>query len=315
MKKTKQHTVPSSYLKWFWNTLNWRKTWLFVLNRKNWNIALTTSWNLTIEKDFYTIFWENWEKNYIIEDFFSKTIEKTIPIIIEKINKKETLTNQDKIDLSEFMAFQEMRSITRRKIDSPQEWDVLKLAIRWIFENLKEYNERKDSLKRFLKSNYNYNATEKELEDFIFKADNWENILFEPRKHNMMIMLELAPKIAKYIRIRQWSFCHSSKERPFIVSDFPIYLHPLWNWKWLLSSPWYLTAKFIWFPISRNCYMIAWDKIWFHQIPFYTNITDLWMIKMFNLQTAYLTSKSLIWCNDKLLKKINEDILKYDKII
>lgn len=312
--KIRQHTVPSSYLQWFWNKPNWRKTELFILNIKNWNINPTFSWDVTIEKDFYTLFLENWEKNYFIEDFFSNTIEKSIPKIVNKINKMEKLTNQDKIDLSEFIAFQEMRSITRREIDSPQEWNLLKLAIRSIFENLEEYNERKDSLKRFLKLNYDYSATEVELDDFIFKADNWEDILFEPRKHNMQVMLKLAPRIAEIIRMRQWIFLHSSKDRPFIVSDFPVYLRPLWDWKWFLSSPWYLTTEFIWFPISRNCYMIAWNKIWFHQIPFHSDISDLGMIKQFNLQTAYLTSKSLIWCNDKLLKKINEVVLKYDKI-
>lgn len=314
MKKTKQHTVPSSYLKWFWNNSNWRKTELFVLNIKNWNINLSFSWDLTIKKDFYTIFWENWEKNYVIEDFFSNTIEKSIPQIVNKINKRENLINQEKIDLSEFIAFQEMRSITRREIDSPQEWNLLKLAIRCIFENLEDENERKDSLKNFLKFNYNYSATKEELNDFILKTENWENILFEPRKHNMQIMLKLAPKIAEIIRMRQWIFFHSSKKRPFIVSDYPVYLNPLWDWKYFFSSPWYLTTEFIWFPISRNCYMVAWNKIWFHQIPFHNNIQDLWIIKMFNLQTAYLTSKSLIWCNDKLLRKINEDVLKYDKV-
>lgn len=314
MKKTKQHTVPSSYLKWFWDKPNWRKTELFVLNIKNWNINLTFSWDVTIEKDFYTIFLKNWEKDYLIEDFFSNTIEKTIHKIIDKINKRETLTNQEKIDLSEFIAFQEMRSIKRREIDSPQEWSFLKLVIRSIFENLEKHIERKDSLKKFLKSYYNYSATENELEEFISKANNWEEIIFEPRIHNIRIMLELAPRMAKIIRMRQWIFIHSSKERPFIVSDYPIYLHPLWDGKWIRSSPGYGTTEYIWFPISKTCYMILWNMIWIHQIPSHQDIQNLWMIKMFNLQTAYWTSKSLIWCNDKLLKRINKDIINYNSI-
>lgn len=310
--KEKQHTVPSSYLQGFWNIPNWRKTELFMLNVQNQKLNKTLSWTVTMEKDFYTIFWKNWERDLTIEDFFSNTIEKEIPLIVKKIKRKDSLNKKDKVNLANFIAFQELRSITRREIDTQQNWDFLKMAIRSIIQNLENHHDRKESLQRFIKKHFNYDLQNIEADNYIQSTIKWENIQFEPRLNNMVNMLELAPKIWEIIYSRQWFFIHTPKDRPIIVSDYPIYLHPLWNSKWIFNSPGFLTTDFIGFPISKNCYMICWEILRKQQIPIHTNISDIKMIRLFNYQTAYYTNKNILWCNDKLLNRINKDIIKMD---
>lgn len=296
----RQHLVPSSYLEWFWILPNWRDTELFILDlRNNGAIREDISWNLTIERDFYTLCLENWEKDYSIEEFFADFVEKDIKPIINKINNRENITFEDKLYLAKFVVFQEMRSKPRRIQDSKWNWDFIRLSLDWIYENLQTDEERFESLKLTLMENLWYKPTLKEYKEWSKKYENNEKILFE-NKNNLIAMIQIAPEIADIIMKRQWVFWHIPNNRSFLVSDYPVYLDSK-ELKWPFSSPWYLTAEYVWMPISKSCYLQMKEFIWEQYIPIHQDIPDLKFIKGFNYLTFHQAHRSIISCSKELL--------------
>lgn len=309
----KQHTVPCSYLQGFWDAPNGRKTPLYMLDVKTGDTISAVSGNMTMEKDFYTIYGKNWEKDYSIEKFFGAAIESKIPWLVQKISDFGTLSKEEIKTLSEFVTFQEMRSTSRRKWDGIQEWEMIAHSIRTIQYNLHTLEEQKQSLARFLQEYFHYTAKDAELTDMISRVENWEKITFESRNQTLAMMLSLAPEMARILRSRQWVFLHSTKQHPFIVSDYPIYLQAISNVPSFWSSPGYATADFISFPISKHCYLMAWDLIWDHQLPHHVRVSDPKIIRMFNGCTAWWTDRWLIGSSDLLLKSIHKYVKSTDE--
>lgn len=308
-KPVRQHTVPCSYLQGFWKKPNWRDTELFMLNVQDWKPMKGKASSMTIINDFYTLKWVNGEKNYMIEDFFACYVEKGFSKVVAKIEKKENLTNDEMEYISQFIIFQEMRSKRRRDWDIEQTF--VSMFIREIVVHCETQEDRLMGIKNALKEYYTYTATDDEALIMLEKFHKQEKILFEPREHFMKEMITVAPGIAKYIRMKQWVFLHAPKNRSYIVSDYPIYLHA-WD-KCLFWSPWYGTADFVWFPISKKVYLMPWDMVGIHQAPWHKLVKDCKIVQLLNYCTAYLTDRWLIWEDGALLSSVHKKVSEMDR--
>lgn len=305
MKKPpkRQHLIPSSYLEWFWVKRNGRETELFIIDLKeNWKIRKDISWNLTIEKDFYTLEWKNWEKDYWIENFFANFVEWDIKRIIFKINNKEDITIEEKLYIARFVVFQEMRSKPRRIQDSKWNWDFIKLSLDSIYKHLNTEEDRFESMRKTMMEHEDYDPSLTEFRGWCKKFENNEKILFE-NKRELLSMIKIAPEIADLLMKRQWIFWHISDDRSFVTSDYPVYLDSKFT-TWFFSSPWYLNAEYVWIPISRWCYLQMKEFIGYQYRPIHQDLTDLKYIKGFNFLTSHLSHRWIIWSSQSLLESI-----------
>ena len=102
----KQHIIPKTYLSWFTND----KGLVNFFDRDNSTYKEQNPKTVTRIPDFYTLYNEDWTKNYSIEKFLSENIENYLPTLLNKIKRQEELNSDDKELLASFITFQYLRT-------------------------------------------------------------------------------------------------------------------------------------------------------------------------------------------------------------
>lgn len=308
----KQHTVPCSYLSGFSFDPSWRDSVIETYNFKT-NESKSLKVNtVTIEKNFYTLYDDHGNPDFSIEYFFSKYIESWIKEIVRKIEWHIYLTDDERLYLAEFMTFQEMRSTFRRSWDWVQKAEMIKMIGRSVLENLEDQWERLRSFRRSVWKELWISLSDVECADLLEKVDQWWEINVIDKEWSLRAMIELAPKMARYLLQRRWQFIEAPRWWRFITSDYPLYLHrdrdmPKFYWVW------YATAEYIGFPISKNIYLMAHQPDPEYLIPIYWTLINPHQIRELNLVTAQWVDKWLMGANGVLVNTIAQRIIQARK--
>jgi hypothetical protein len=299
-EKKKQHVVPKVYLKWFCNN----KWLLNFYDRETWKYKEQRPENVWWIKHFYTIVWNEWEKDFSIEDFFSNEIENDIWNIFQKINKYEDLTIDEKDKLALFVTFQFLRTEVFRNwinkdIEYMMEWNhkIICSTDKYLKWHINKYEEK--TWKKFPLTEEEYKNIYKNFE---IKATNVESI-------NMMMYLSVL--LYDIVRKKNWYFFVAPKNSSFITSDNPFASINMWKDFWPFGSWWFLN-KDLWhyIPLTEHiCLHFDWiikDSEW--EIVY--SKTDRNKMKSYNSLIANCSYRYIIWKDKRLI----ESIIKRTKI-
>ncbi len=303
----RQHTVPCSYLSWFSDVPSWRDSVIEIYDIKKQETRTSKVSGVTIEKDFYTLYDDDWNPDYRIEHFFAEYVESGIRDIVDKIEKHKWLSLNDRKYLSEFIAFQEMRSTFRRNWDWKQKAKMVELIWKSYLENMDEWEERSIRFTKNLKEELWISISNEKGIEILQKIYNWEDFEIIDKEWSIR-NLWLAPEIAELILHRKWFFIEAPKWGRFITSDYPVFL----KWDPTFSNFYgvgYWTAIYIGFPISKNVYLMAQDLQASIVDPEYLKFIEPNMIRELNLCTAQWGHKWIMWPNKKYLEVIFQRVI------
>lgn len=137
--------------------------------------------NLTVEKDFYTVEAKDGTKSYAVEKFLAEHIDN-VPSLIEKIDRKEKLTEEELIQLSYFIVAQELRTQFRRKQHNEDLAQILNMELRMIFQHLQNKQERLQSIKNTLQHNHDIEIDDLEAERIYTDFEAGKEVLIDDKR-------------------------------------------------------------------------------------------------------------------------------------
>ncbi len=295
----KQHTVPCSYLRFFWIKDKWRKTKIYSLFIKFKKIEEIPINKLSIKKDFYTIKF-NWKTTYSIEKYFSDNLENNIPWIIKKLTLNKEITNEEKILFSNFIIFQEMRSIWRRKNHNLFINEIITSIIREYYLNIKNKEERILFFQKFIKKDFYIELSINNIEQIFNSYEKGESIKLDADNLANIWMMNIAADIWKYLLNRKWEIIDITKSNSnFLVSDSPVFIE---NWFW------FWTSKYIWFPLGSHHALLI-TNYWDNSIH-YSKIEDENFINIFNERIIEYSVNFIASRNKKQIINISKKLKK-----
>lgn len=303
----RQHTVPCSYLTWFTDVPSWRDSLIEIYDIKKAETRTSKISSVTIEKNFYTLYDDDWNPDYAIEHFFADYVESGIKDIVNKVENHHPLTLKDRVYLSEFIAFQEMRSTFRRSWDDKEMTKMVKFIWRSYLENMEEWDERSIRFAEYLNEELWIKITKEKSSEILKNIYNWEEFGIDDKEGSLR-NLWMAPEMAKLILHREWFFIEAPKWGRFITSDYPVFLKSNPSFSKIYGVG-YGTAKYIGFPISKNVYLMAQDLKDYISEPQYLKFVEPNMIRELNLCTTYWADKWIMWPNKRYLEVIAERVI------
>ncbi len=255
MAKKNQHILPCSYLQWFSIYKNWRKSKVWVYDIRN-NLFHET---ITIEhtayiKRFYNIEWDNDIGNERIEDYMGNHIEGWINEIINKIDQKEIITDDEVETLGIFIGFQALRW--------PNQKQAYNKLLTWI---------TKEELQKQFPDQRSIEKSAQEIEEAIWKkvdpniignfiSHTSNTLAIEDQNGYLKFLWDLFKDIAEKI-CSQKRFIYQSPEWELLTSDEP--LSCIWsNGNNKLREIWLHNGIIIWFPLSSKSYVFF---LWSHK--------------------------------------------------
>lgn len=112
-KPKKQHWVPQSYLRYFRDpatTLEKPFVWLFKKDKAFRSPILVPTKTIFYEEHLYTVETPDGERHYEVEEAYAKSIDAKYPPVIQKIEKREPLSEGEHKTLCTFVAAQLLRT-------------------------------------------------------------------------------------------------------------------------------------------------------------------------------------------------------------
>jgi len=217
-KVKRQHIVPATYLRKFCINDKGKKI-LYAFNKQTRKVISTQPEKIGKINEFY----ETVREEQILEKIFSDFEEKYNEIFGEVIKGVDSLTLENKIILSKYLALQFLRTESAKKTWS----DIPKSLLK---------TEKKI-----------HPSFRKEIEDSL----NPENILSENKK----FILQNFEDFARIILNRKWILLINKTKRPYWTSDNPIAIYSPVKFGGVgLSSP----ESELYFPLSsKYCLLIC----------------------------------------------------------
>lgn len=207
----RHHFVPSFYLKGFTDT----DELIWVYDRKDKVYRKLKTEDVAVQKHYYTFTEKGGEKNYEIEEYFSK-VESLAKPIIDKISKKLPIDKSDKANLSMYVALQKTRvPLYQNENDE---------MITKVFKKLSEHLVTQDKAQSLIEERFENNGISVEDVETFVKEGDYEIVV--PREHSLFQSLGIATDIADYFFNMKWRFLHNIKKASFITSDNPFMLVP-----------------------------------------------------------------------------------------
>ncbi|MDD3263186.1 MAG: DUF4238 domain-containing protein [Candidatus Absconditabacteria bacterium] len=321
---TRHHTIPCSYLRGFSQNLQGRDSMLWVYDVHTQKIREDKVDNFGWSRDFYTIEDGSGNKIYSIEEFLGENIDN-VNKIIEKIDNKNSLTDDEIAKLALFISFQELRTPNRFNRNNSNELDVIKMSLREIFYHCETKEERAKSLNNTLKEYFPTSDMIGKEEEIIEKYEKGEEISCNNQLSNIKQMLMFGHEIADWLLSRAWVIIHNDNDN-FIISDYPIYLEGDWEGPFGVG---FGTAKTIGFPLSKKSYLMMTYDFKINDIKVekqytvknvYQNTEDVLgeedakgLINGFNYQTCWCTNRNIAGNDKDYLLKIIADVDQADK--
>lgn len=211
----KQHYVPKVYLKYFTN----EDGYLNIYDLKKDQIRKQTPKKTALVRHFYTVDVDG-KNDYTIENIMAREVETLYDPVICKIENKEPLTVEDKLNLATFIAFQYLRTPTRRNNYNHMIERFQKDRNKIIFE-LKKVNGQLDHL------------GEKEIEktgEIIMNEDYDVNV---SKHESLNFMLNHVGEMSLMLSNHNLLILEASKKSEFITSDNPYcMIKENWEDKW-----------------------------------------------------------------------------------
>ncbi|MBU1422981.1 MAG: DUF4238 domain-containing protein [Bacteroidetes bacterium] len=216
MKPPKRHHyLPQFYLNGFAHDQHF-----FVYDREDNEYRKQTPKNTAVEKDFYTLTDDSGQKNTSIETIIAK-IESRAKPVIDKLDSAETITFEERVVLSHFIAlfigrtpeydatFKSLQDQLMRKANKVQFHSIERTQA--VLDNYKATNPDKDTM------------SAEELFEFVQKDEY--NIEFG-RANTIDAMLEIAESLTKYFCQMNWVVYHSPRQTSFVTTDSPFIIFP-----------------------------------------------------------------------------------------
>ena len=211
----RHHYIPQFYLRGFC-----RDDYIWVYDRNLNKYRRQTSANIGLQKHYYTFETPDGEKDTKIENMLSQ-IEGYSKPIIDKINSKEKIDNDEKSSLSVFIGFQSTRIPEFRKSFDDMSEQMMKFVNQMLVSDearteklLKNYEE---------KTGKRTELTVKDFREFIIGDeytiefhDNW----------SLGSMLYSGFELSKYFLQMDWLILYAPDKTSFITSDAPFVLIP-----------------------------------------------------------------------------------------
>lgn len=213
----KMHYIPNFYLKLFADENH--KIWVYDrVGNKYWN-QLTSK--VARIKNYYAFSDKNGIKNYSVDRYITD-VENATKFILDKINKNESITMDEKITLSIFLALLQtripewehitnefidkfMKSINKRIFNSPE-------ATKKIIDNLNK-SRNKESIVN--------------PEEFFSIINNTDSYKVEYTRENIIpLMINITISVSQCLVKKDWIILNIDTNHEFITSDNPFILIP-----------------------------------------------------------------------------------------
>ncbi|MDT2720678.1 DUF4238 domain-containing protein [Enterococcus gallinarum] len=207
-KPIKQHYVPQAYLNFFTDESNYFHVYL----NKEKKIIRQSPKSTAFQRNFYTLE-KDGNKNYEIEKFFAENVDNLYRPVIQKIENNEPLSENDKINLTTFIAFQYLRTPDQR--DS-------------INENfVKSYKTRANLIANSMNANIHSKhlpQSESETSDIFIEDDEIRNNI--PKEISLKHMFAFKDELISILMKHDFKILVAPEKGEFITSDNPYCMIP-----------------------------------------------------------------------------------------
>lgn len=208
----KHHYVPQFFLKGF--SMDNENLWLFDKVSKEFRFHSIR--NIASENKFYSYKVNNKEEN--LENVFSQ-IEGLAKSILNKIIKKEQISEQEKADFAMFIAVSKVRVPDFKRWTEEGSEKMYKKMNRMTFSSKERVKAMAEKAGK--------NLTDKEAEELVqFATDEKRYYVKFPSNYWLATMLSLSMDAARVFTISNWQFQYYNKKFALITSDNPVILVP-----------------------------------------------------------------------------------------
>ncbi|MGG1677717.1 DUF4238 domain-containing protein [Neobacillus sp. NRS-1170] len=282
----KQHYVPQVYLKHFTH----ESGFLFIYDKATDEFRKQTPANTGYSKHFYTVE-KNGEKDYTIEKLLAAHVDTLYQPVIKKIERKEILTREDKVNLAIFLSFQHLRTPAQRKNYHHMVDEFYKKTSKIIFQMKKVHGQLE-----------NYNEHEIEMLEDIFENEKYD--VEVPKEQSLELMLKFSEEMSTMLSNHNFVILEASSKSVFITSDDP---YCMVKEKW--SEPWsgygiINTTKL--FPLTPRHLLVLKDP---GEKMFYMQM-DKSQVREINFTIALWSDRFVYSSNEILLKSLVAKIKK-----
>lgn len=210
----KQHTVSDFYLRRFADS----NSFVWVYDREKKELRSQPTKDTTIEKDFYTFNSRSGDKDYSIEiDLFANNLEPRANKVISNLEKGVLPDKEGRRDLSEFVAFQYLRTTASRQDLSYSYAEFTKLRLRSFFLNKERAKQTIENIEK--DTGQKFGVTVDEAMEF---ANSDRFIVEAPKEYHLWFMLSSFKEFYSIYFQLNWTFFRAPKNSLFITSDNPL---------------------------------------------------------------------------------------------
>lgn len=203
----RHHYLPQFYLKNFCNI----EGGLWVYNDKDQSIKNLKPDNTTLIKNYYTIENEDGSLNYELEKRFS-IIESETALVIDKINRQEDISQEEKGTLSLFIALQQNRT--------PAAVDLIHEMIDPMLEFMKKHYINAGVFDKFIEEYEQQHGLSKEKQMELLKKSKIELTKTGEWQH----LINSAVEMSYYYASMKWELFYIQKSS-LITSDNPLIMY------------------------------------------------------------------------------------------
>ncbi len=206
----RQHFIPKFYLDNFAvNNIIW------VFDRKKNEYRDQSIKDTAVIKDYYTLR-KGSKKDFSVEKYLSD-VENTSKIVIDKLINGEIINEQERINLSVFIALLFTRIPDHEKQINEFVDKAMKTINKKLFVNLENVKKLIEYVEKKRNKSFNINA-----EKFYEIMKNEKYLVKYDRKNMIYMIIEQAAKYCYYFYKKDWFISKSKNDVEFITSDNPI---------------------------------------------------------------------------------------------
>ncbi len=294
----RHHYLPQFYLRNFCND-----KLLSVFDKKKNEYRKQNPKDTAVERYYYSLKDDNGNMDHRIEKLFSQ-IETNSQQIIDRIINNENITEQEKADLSHFIALMMVRVPNLEKLTNTGSNTVINDIANTVF--LDKKTAKKAIYKRECVIAVTHAASAEELVKF-HKNGNYDIKI--NRNVVLSCMLQLAQNTWNDFNQMHWDVVHTKDNKSFITTDNPIVIMPPNK-----DTPRGLCVKgsLIIFPLSQStCLVMSYGGN--------NNIThsdvETPFIRGVNLFLSSESDRLIIARDEKLISSLVADLEKYNKYV
>jgi hypothetical protein len=202
----RHHFLPEFYLNGFT-----RDGMLWIFDRALNEYRHQQPKDTAVRRYFYSIKKPNGERDVEVEKLLSYVEGKAKPII-DKLDRGEDITPEDRVYLSLFLAVLHSRVPKFEREMNEIVDQAGKAILKYVFPN------QEIAAGHIRRSAGKLTSTPAELVDFI---QNERFTITGPRNNAIVMMLKQAPELAKLFNIMDWTVVHAERRASFITTDAP----------------------------------------------------------------------------------------------